>query len=257
MKKLSLVIALAGVLAVPALQAAMLVTPTTGASFSSGNGGEFRATVGGTLGASVIWSSYVDSAVNGTRIGTASFQTFCLEHGETFSPGGEYEVALNNGAVYGNGGGNGSYDALSKGAAYLYSQFANGSLSGYTYAYGATRATAAGELQEAIWWLEGEAGGVMSANMSTILTAEFGATQANWTADAAAWEYGVGVMNLWDKGYVGVQGHQHQDMLVAVPEPTTMIAGALLLLPFAASTIRQVPQELIESLDPFFTRPYG
>ena len=84
-----------------------------------------------------------------------------MEEGETFNPGGEYEVALEQRRGLRKGGGNGSYDALSKGTAYLYSQFANGSLAGYIYGYGATRATAAGELQEAIWWLEGENGGVM------------------------------------------------------------------------------------------------
>ena len=34
-------------------------------------------------------------------------------------------------------------------------------------------------------------------------------------------------------------GWQFAEIPVPVPEPTTMIAGALLLLPFAASTIRR------------------
>ena len=40
-------------------------------------------------------------------------------------------------------------------------------------------------------------------------------------------------------GLQGLQNPTYQDLLIqAVPEPTTMIAGALLLLPFGASTIR-------------------
>ena len=40
------------------------------------------------------------------------------------------------------------------------------------------------------------------------------------------------------KGLVGTIADNTQGFVVAVPEPTTMIAGALLLLPFGASTIR-------------------
>ena len=35
------------------------------------------------------------------------------------------------------------------------------------------------------------------------------------------------------------------DLHVAVPEPTTMIAGALLLLPFGASTLRILRKKLV------------
>lgn len=45
--------------------------------------------------------------------------------------------------------------------------------------------------------------------------------------------YGVAALNLYTSS-----GARAQDQLVIVPEPTTVIAGALLLLPFGASTLR-------------------
>ena len=247
MKKLYMAVALAGALSAPTLQAAMQITPTRDlVNYSSGSGGEFRAAPNAALGSLVQWGNYVDSSTIGTSIvgntRTPSFQTFCLEAGEYFNPGSTYDVVLNNGAVYGGGGAVNGYDALSVGTAYLYSQFAKGTLTGYNYTYGATRVVSAGELQQAIWSLEGE-GGILSANMQTILTTGLGvggAGNINWTADAAPWAYGVGVMNLWTPGHIGQQGFQHQDMLTMVPEPTTMIAGALLLLPFGVSTLRRM-----------------
>jgi hypothetical protein len=67
--------------------------------------------------------------------------------------------------------------------------------------------------------------------------------------------YAGDVLNLWGNGpgnytlygagqdfaYNGVQASGNVTMtLAAVPEPTTMIAGALLLLPFGASTLRML-----------------
>lgn len=50
-----------------------------------------------------------------------------------------------------------------------------------------------------------------------------------------------GTYLAWEDIALGSSDHDYQDMVVklsAVPEPTTMIAGALLLLPFGASTVR-------------------
>jgi hypothetical protein len=45
----------------------------------------------------------------------------------------------------------------------------------------------------------------------------------------------------WNNGVYGPQAHGGAAIsLSSVPEPTTMVAGALLLLPFAASTIRKM-----------------
>ena len=45
--------------------------------------------------------------------------------------------------------------------------------------------------------------------------------------------YGVVALNLTDK-----QGNYYQSQLGMVPEPSTVVAGALLLLPFGVSTVR-------------------
>ena len=187
-----------------------------GASFSSGNGGEFQAVTSG--------------------LGT--FQTFCIEESEYFSPGNTYNYKVNSGAVYGGVGAhttdpyNPGYpmDNISIGTAWLYSQFRNGTLTGYNY--GSGRVASAGDLQNAIWWLEDEGGAnngfvtlaetTLSLNDSTIKKDSNGA-------------YGVKALNLYttDNGIVA------QDQLaIVVPEPTTLIAGALLLLPFGISTLR-------------------
>lgn len=153
-------------------------------------------------------------------------------------------VVNNTSAVWGGVGPTG--DPISKATAWLFSQFASGSLSGYDYTVGSGRATDAGNLQKAIWWLEQE-----SSAYSGIGDTEADATSADneWLdlaksqlgyasyldmrTDDANGAYGVRVMNLYD-----LNGDRAQDMLM-VPEPTTILAGALLLLPFAASTIRR------------------
>ena len=46
------------------------------------------------------------------------------------------------------------------------------------------------------------------------------------------------ISGLTITGQYWIQGYTGSDMVTVVPEPTTMIAGALLLLPFGASTLR-------------------
>jgi hypothetical protein len=155
-----------------------------------------------------------------------AFNTFCVEVNEYITLPGTYNVTLSSGAINGGTGGQTSpnFDPLSKGTSWLYSQFLAGTLPGY---FTGNRAANAGDLQNAIWWLEGESLGVH--NGYAILAEGHGGT-----ADAAPGENGVWVMNLTDDN-----GGLHQSLLApVVPEPTTMIAGALLLLPFGSSAIR-------------------
>jgi hypothetical protein len=118
------------------------------------------------------------------------------------------------------------------GVAYLYSQFAAGTLSGYDYTYGGGRVASAGTLQQAIWYLLGEyQEGAQLTGFALTDLQNSGIAQANWT-DAANGAYGVADMVL------GTPGAAQDQLVMVVPEPTTMIAGALLLLPFGASTLR-------------------
>lgn len=239
MKKLSILISVAGVLCAPALQAALQVTLTQNtALYSYGNGGEFRASGSVIAGVNpTLWGYSPATAQGGVG---AYFQTFCIETSEYFSPGVAYNISLNSRAMYGGQFPNG--DPISIGTAWLYSQFAAGTLVGldalnnpvaYNYAYGPGRTLSAGALQQAIWWLEGEAvdPGNTDAFRNAVI-AQFGsAAAAEVDANGA---YGVLVLNLWDKN----TGAVAQDQLILVPEPTTVLAGLLLLLPLGASTIR-------------------
>ena len=199
--------------------------------YQNGSGGEFGAvSVSGSLG---------------------NFETFCLEQNEHISFGNTYDYRINTGAVQGGVGAAATdpntgltMDNLSVGTAWLYSQFRAGTLANY---FTANRNANAGVLQNAIWGLEGEvaynAGNVYIAAAKAALSL----TDAQVQADATAGLYNVVALNLFNgAGYTTVHNPQglpfnvNQDVLGVVPEPTTVIAGALLLLPFAASTLRKV-----------------
>ena len=253
MKKFCIILSFAGVMAVPNLFASMSVTLIDNTSqYSYNNGGEFRA-VGsadllaadpGLAGYSSFTSGTISAATDGSSwgynsglIGQTYFQTFCIEYNEEFSPGTSYGVAISSRAM--NGGEPPNGDPLSIGTAWLYNQFAAGTLSGYNYTYGtSSRENSAGALQQAIWWLEGENNGVRNSFINTAEEALYGglhgsAQDALIVGDANG-AYGVVALNLGAPGQV-------QDQLFIdkpVPEPTTMIVGALLLLPFGASTLR-------------------
>ena len=252
MKKTCVVLALAGLMAAPKLFAAMSVTlmdDTPGMnssySYSQGNGGEFRAVGDSGLDSVVNWGAY-SSATKDTvtalndgaswgygqglaKPGSEYFQTFCTELLEEYTPGGLYPVSsIGNNALY---DGTGHAVPITLGVAYLYSQFAAGTLGGYDYNYGAGRSATAGDLQSAIWMLLSETSGTLATWVSNDLTSGLGSNTSAWTQDANG-AYGVEDMTLDNPGLA-------QDQLViVVPESTTMIAGALLLLPFGASTFK-------------------
>lgn len=201
MKKLWLAIGLAGVLSVPTGQAA-LVTLDYGQGIGAARG---------------------NFSVAGSPWGT--FDTFCIEGNEFFSPPGSYNAVPNPlGAVNGGVSG-GTPDPVSMGTAWLYKEFRAGTLSGYT---GSGTVAA---LQNAIWWQEGEITTDQSANPFILLLPAAWRGYNNAVNAGGAW--GVQALNV-----TTLDGGLAQDQLAIVPEPTTMIAGALLLLPFGASTIR-------------------
>lgn len=192
--------------------------------FQTGSGGEF--TVNPSNPPDWTWDPlqyYADGkelkdvGVDGT------FQTFCLEHSETINGyASTYEVVFSDEAVY---GGVASADPLSRGSAWLYKQFQDGILEDYDYIYTdiADRKADADALQKAIWWLEDETGGVQNAYANLAIN-HFG-TAALAKADNNG--IGVKVMQLWDIGYVGVDGHQHQDLLVCIPAPGAILLGSI------------------------------
>ncbi len=202
--------------------------------YQAGRGGEFTVLPDSDL--AWVLQFYDNSTKNVGVAGT--FQTFCVEQLETINGyPATYAVVLNTEAVYGGKYPNG--DPLSVGAAWLYHLFQNQQLPGYLWDTTDNRRASATDLQNALWFLEGE-GGSLTAAYSTLLVKKFGSI-ANAEVDNNG-QYPVMVMNLWDVGYVGVDGHQHQDLLVCVPDGgmTVVLLGmGLSCLAFISRRIRK------------------
>ena len=249
---LKMIASWAGLLAAPSLFASMQVTLLDNTGLSShSDAGEFRAVGNDALDAVVNWEAY-SSATTGTvgataakswsykpsRAGGKYFETFWIEYDEMVSPGTPYNVGISDNSRFDQAG---KYPEtpVTLGTAWLYSHFAAGTLAYidmhgaskfYRYAYGTGRTSDAGALQAAIWFLQGEEGGLNNVWAQAAQDALGGLTACE--ADAKG-RWGVKALNL------DVYG-QTQNLLVvaSVPEPPTHTAGALLLLALGASTLR-------------------
>jgi hypothetical protein len=168
-----------------------------------GNGGAFLVTSidqGGD--AATAWANYSPLASSGH-----SFETFCIEYNEEFSPGGVYNYAVSPAAIH---GGNAVNDALSVGTGYLYSLFAQGFLDASVYAIDGD-SNAAGNLQRTIWFLEGEGGILDPGTYDGLLIAEFGSVanaQLDLYGTLSAASFGVAALNVGDNDF------QNQDQLI-------------------------------------------
>src|SRR5438552_6510474 len=148
MKKI-LIAAIAVSLAAVTQVGALTVTVSTVSGYNAGQGGgEFNVNP-------IVGVGYAPSVLVG-----GGFETFCLAKNVGIIVPGTYSAAVNVNGVYVSDYYGGS-KTMALGTAYLYQQFATGSLA--TYRYGATaggtssgRATDAYNLQLAIWVLEGE-----------------------------------------------------------------------------------------------------
>lgn len=107
-------------------------------------GGEFAANGSEFSGAYSPLAKYGDS-----------FATFCLERNETINLGGTYQYFLNPEGSVNGGFAGGNPDPISQGTAWLYRNFALGTLADYDY-LGSDRKADAGYLQDAFWFLEQE-----------------------------------------------------------------------------------------------------
>ena len=180
-------------------------------------GGEFDVTPNIPSG----WgANALDSYASTTKTAT-SFRSFCLERDE-YTMGGTLDAVISSSASLG-GQNLTSPDPLSLGTAWLYSRFAQGTLTGYDYNNVTVggRDASAGLLQAAIWALEEETSTPdQSANPYYIAAMSNGGM-----ADAPAGYLGVYALNITTTN-PDQYGANRQDMLYyAVPEPSTWFAG--------------------------------
>lgn len=208
MKRQILICILVALIASPAIAApTVIVSQTNG--YASGNAGEFTVVPSAEL--SWVMNYYDSKALVGN-----GFQSFCMERGETVPYNVPLNAILNDKVIL---GGVGPSDPLSIGAAWLYHEFQNGILTGYNYTAGAGRITSAGELQDTIWWLEGEIGDP-SNTFSTLVVSQFGTSAAAMADNNGA--IPVAVLNLYEP-----TGELRQDILVCIPAPGALLLGGI------------------------------
>ena len=182
--------------------------------YYSGNGGEFSIFGTGYEANYHPDATYPDG---GPR---EAFQSFCLEMTERFTIFPD-SYTIDPHAIEG-GGGPVQPDPISVGTAWLYREFSDGVLTGYSYSVGVAREASAAVLQETIWWLEHElpASHTLSTGANTFLSL---AVAGTGLADAAALranslgQYGVAVMNFESFNGEDVL-EDRQSMLVRVPD---------------------------------------
>lgn len=166
---------------------------------------ETGSTAGGEFG---VWANSARSDY--------LFSTFCLETNEYLNfTDGFYVSAITTAADAGGVSG-GHPDPISEETAFLFYNFSMGTLddiSGYTYTYGTD--AGANALQQAIWYLEGENGGVDNYLVSLADEAING-PNPSWSGLG-----NVAVINLTTMA--GGVAQDAQDVLVLVPEPATML----------------------------------
>lgn len=174
----------------------------------SGDGGEFNASSPDFVPATMGYAAA--ATFNG------GFETFCVEYNEHFTPGSTLYYGISQGAMNGGISG-GNPDFISKGTAWLYLNFAQGTLAGYNYALGPNGNASAAALQATIWWLEGEGANPNNAFSNLVMSLP------NYLENNNGY-YGVGVLNLWADGN-HTQPAQDQLMLVPDGGSTVMLLG--------------------------------
>lgn len=197
-------------------------------------GGEFNITPLSGWGANPL-AGYVPTTTE--VVGqTTAFRSFCLEKNE-YTLTGELDVEISGKAYKGglNTVNQPPGDPISKGTAWLYSQFARGQLSGYNYVKDdPARDTQAGLLQEAIWALEGE----ISAPANNPYYNAAIAPAVGGTADAPLGYLGVYALNITTT-QAGQEPYRQDMLYYAVPEPSTYLAGLGAVGLLGASAVRR------------------
>ncbi len=187
---------------------------TADKGYSWDGAGEFKAVPAG-------WNPVPYYADGKGSLTDDSFQTFCIEKTEYIKLDTSYNVTISTYAVAGGGNDNTAevgYDTISTGTAWLYEQFAKGTLA-YNYTLGAGRVADAGLLQQALWALEDEISNPTGNYYYNLAVSQFGANaEANYDPTTSS----VRVMILTDNC-----GGNHQDQLVLIPAPGAILLGSI------------------------------
>ena len=200
-----------------------------------GQGGEFTIIFENT---SLSTAGYVAGKTSDIT-SAPSFQTFCVETSETIVvPSSGLKAYVSEYAVRGGGGGEDpdfDLDFLEAPTAWLYTQFATGNLTGYSYG----TSDSAGTLQRLIWGLEGEGGtdSNFENDWGDLVDDYFGVTLASGDKDLIRdWqtEYGnsgwsgignVRVLNLYTVN--SPETPAQSQLVYCVPLPATVLLGLI------------------------------
>lgn len=228
----------------------------------AGEGGEFGVRITNFTGLTPppMGAGVADNRANNGMgwPGDSLFQTFCLElsegvathnqgtsNVEVSGPHFVYDWTLDTAAVGGGKGSVNGNDPISAQTAFLYTNFWQGTLATYNYAFGTGRRQSATDLQAAIWYFEDElsvsdgAGGWIKPNIGVGSQFSAGAlffiNLAN-TAVATTWGNTVGSVRVLNLTTYNAQGQvvNAQSVLVLVPLPPAAWLGLGLMTAMGA-----------------------
>ncbi len=205
--------------------------------YYTGQGGEFTIQSDGGPGLLLSNAAY-DSQTRGIS-GSESFQTFCVEYTEFIVE--PMQVWVSTDWVNGTDGGShawkgstGAGDNLGVQTAYLYYQFAIGNLPSYDYSPGSVREGDAGDLQNAIWFLEDEISSVSGQAESWVKEAidATGVAHPGYSytpGGTVTWGNTIGpvrVLQMYQVINDEVKLRQDQ-LYVTIPAPGAIILGSI------------------------------
>jgi len=212
------------------LAASVLVTAAFGDSLKLTSGTYSNGSNGGAYTASnIVGTLDLSSYVNGkSSFAAGSFETFCLEPTEYFTSGNTYNYTISN-IVFGGGidnhdvSGNPAGDPLSKGTTWLYSQFAKGTLAGYSYTANSAQTGSSLLLQKAIWYLEDDKAlsTPLSNTFLSLVAGHFGGGLTGLAAAQASATYGENGVFALNLTSGTTNQNKHQSQLYYNLKPTT------------------------------------
>lgn len=191
------------------------------------------------------YSVQTTSVTSGQNLG--NFETFCVGSTVDYYSGGTYSYQISTVVQPFADGTSGGLGYITLGTAWLYNQYLTGAIGD-----GSKNDSTDNAIQLAIWYLQGQqSGGADNSYVTAAINAITG-LGGSYTANAnGAW--GVYALNMSPIGQTGTApgdayGYAQPELCEipdqpgynynAVPEPSTVFAGSLLLLPLGVSIVR-------------------